>query len=189
MKKFTEILTEADEIGQELDKPVDPQAELRSTFTRFRTNMIKFMRVLKGTALPNIDNQSDFKSIFDDYKKLKNFGPARTWWIKLSEELGVDQKFWRIFDQSENGLMDYRLMEYINALIAKVQDPILKPAGKREVVAAINHLTQSIRPSFRTEIFKKLSEIEGQDNALAGIQNVKSVGGLANVDKRILPRI
>ena len=188
MKKFEQLLTEAEET-QEQPQQQDPQAELRSTFARFRTNMIKFLRVLKGTSLPNIDNQSDFKSIFDDYKKLKNFGPARTWWIKLSEELGVDQKFWRIFDQSENGLMDYRLMEYINALIAKVQDEKLKPAGRREIVAAITYLTQSIRPSFRTNIFKALGDIQGQDNALAGIQNVKSIGGLANVDKRLLPRI
>jgi len=186
MKKFTTLLTEADE---QPEQKVDAQAEIRMTFNRFRTNMIKFIRVLRGTALPNIDNQSDFKSIFEDYKKLKNFGPARTWWIKLSEELGVDQKYWRIFDQSENGLMDYRLMEYINALIAKAQDEKMKPAGRREIVAAITYLTQSIRPSFRTEIFKKLGDIEGQDNVLGGIQRVKSIGGLANVDKRILPRI
>jgi len=187
MKKFETLLVEAED-NQEGVK-VDPQAELRATFARFRTNMIKFIRVLKGTAIPTIDGQSDFKQIFEDYKKLKSFGPARTWWVKLSEELGVDQKFYRIFDQSENGVMDYRLIEYINAIIARLEDEKIKPAGRRELVAAVVYLTQMVRPAFRTDIFKRLSEIEGDTNTLGGVQNVKSIGGLANVDKRILPRI
>lgn len=188
MKQFEQLLMEAEQ-GEEVKQEQDPQTEIRMMFTRFRNNMIKFLRVLKGTAIPTIDGQSDFKQIFEDYKKLKNFGPARTWWIKFSEELGIDQKFWRVFDQSENGVMDYRLVEYVKALLAKVQDETIKPAGRRELVAAITYLTTMLRPTFRQEIFNKLGEIEGQDNVLGGLKNVKSVGGLANVDKRITPRI
>ena len=186
MKTFTKLLIEAEEAPE---KEIDPQAEMRMIFNRFRNNMIKFLRVLKGTSIPTIDGQSDFKSIFEDYKKLKNFGPARTWWVKLSEELGVDQKFWKIMDQSENGVMDYRLIEYVNALLAKINGEQIKLSGKREIVAAIVYLTTMLRPSFRQQIFKKLSELEGADSYLSGLQNVKSVGGLANVDKRITPRI
>lgn len=185
MKQFGQLLIEA----EEGEKQVDPQVELRATFTRFRQNMIKFMRVLKGTAIPTIDGQSDFKQIFEDYKKLKVFGPARTWWVKLSEELGIDQKFWRIFDQSENGVMDYRLLEYVKAILARVQDENIKPAGRRELVAAVTYLTTMLRPSFRQEIFNQLGKMEGEDNIVSGLKNAKSIGGLANVDKRILPRI
>lgn len=183
MKNFTELLTEAEEQEEQ-----QPEENLRVVFNRFRSNMIRFMRVLNGIAYPNVDGQSDFAAIFEDYRKLQNFGSARTWWIKFSELLGVEQKFWRVFDRSENGIMDYRLNEYIYALIDLLDNPKIKPIGKRELVSAITYLTKMIRPTFRTQIFNRLSELENDVN-LAGLNQVRSIGGLEAVEKRISARI
>lgn len=86
MKQFEKLLMEAEQ-GEEVKQEQDPQAEMRMAFTRFRQNMIKFLRVLKGTAIPTIDGQSDFKQIFEDYKKLKNFGPARIGGLNFQKNL------------------------------------------------------------------------------------------------------
>lgn len=185
MKEFTQLLLEAEEQEQ---KPLEKEEEIRVVFNRYRSNMIRFLRMLNGISYPSVDGKSDFISIFEDYKKLQKFGSARTWWVKLSEELGVEQKFWRVFDGSENGIMDYRLNEYIFALINKLGEEKLKPIGKRELVTAITYLTKLIRPSFRTKIFDKLSELEGDAN-LAGLNRVRSIGGLDSVDKRLASRI
>lgn len=185
MKEFELLLQEAEEQEKQ---GADSDASLRLIFNRYRNNMIKFIRMLNGIAYPNVDGQSDFKSIFEDYQRIQKFGSARTWWVRLSEELGVEQKFWRVFDQSENGIMDYRLNEYIYALIDKLGEEKIKPIGKREIVSAITHLTKMIRPSFRTKIFNRLSELEPDAN-LAGLNRARSIGTLEAVEKRIAARI
>jgi len=185
MKEFELLLQEAEE---EQNAEEQQKENLRVIFNRYRNNMIRFIRMLNGVAYPNVDGQSDFKAIFEDYKKLQRFGSARTWWVKLSEELGVEQKFWRVIDKSENGVMDYRLNEYIYALIDKLGEEKIKPIGKRELVAAITYLTKMIRPSFRTKIFNRLSELEPDAN-LAGLNRARSIGTLEAVEKRLAARI
>lgn len=184
MKNFTMLLQEAEELEVPEEKPED----VKVTFARYRNNIIRFMRVLNGVAYPNVDGQSDFAAIFEDYKKLQGFGSARTWWVKLSELLGVEQKYWRVIDKSENGIMDYRLNEYINAMIEKLNDNKMKPIGKRELIASIVYLTKIIRVSFRNNIFNKLNQLE-DDPLLAGLNKVRSIGGLEAVEKRITARI
>lgn len=185
MIKFDNLLQEADE---QKDAEEKQREDLRLVFNRYRTNMIRFIRMLNGIAYPNVDGKSDFVQIFEDYQKLQRFGSARTWWVKLSEELGVEQKFWRVFDNSENKVMDYRLNEYIYALIDKLGEEKLKPIGKREIVSAIAYLTKLIRPSFRTKIFNKLNELEPDAN-LAGLNRARSIGSLEAVEKRLAARI
>lgn len=184
MKEFGLLLQEA----EAEEKNEENGANLRMIFNRYRNNMIRFIRMLNGVAYPNVDGQSDFKSIFEDYQKLQKFGSARTWWVRLSEELGVEQKYWRVFDSSENGIMDYRLNEYIYALIDKLGEEKIKPIGKREIVTAITYLTKMIRPSFRTKIFNRLNELEPDAN-LAGLDRVRSIGTLEAVEKRLAARI
>ena len=77
--KFEELLIEAEENE---GKEEQPEENLRVVFSRYRSNIIRFIRVLNGLAYPNVDGQSDFVSIFEDYRKLQNFGSARTWWVK-----------------------------------------------------------------------------------------------------------
>lgn len=189
MKNFEKLLLEAEENAPKDEQPKElTREDLRMIFARFRSNMIRFMRVLNGVAYPNVDGQSDFAAIFEDYKKLQNFGSARTWWVKFSELLGVEQKFWRVFDRSENEVMDYRLVEYIYALIDKLQEGKLKPIGKRELVSGIVYLTKMIRPAFRTKIFDRLSQLEADPN-LAGLNKARSIGSLEAVEKRVSARI